>query len=169
MEDPEPPPTLASLPGELLTLVGRTLCSSSLLALGIAAHAFEQSMLEGEEADMLWDNLIRRELGPAALGLAAQAGASPSGLRAFRWARRFQQDVASALEITRGSVSTTPVNADVVACPCLATLVNYGIGAQGAVRRAGGQELEAALAKVDRPLAPLYPDLGLNPGLQSQN
>ena len=89
MEDYPEPPTLASLPGELLTLVGRTLCSSSLLALGIAAHAFEQSMLEGEEADMLWDNLIRRELGPAALGLAARAGAPPSGLRAFRWARRF--------------------------------------------------------------------------------
>ena len=39
-----------------------------------------------------------------------------------------------------------------MACPCLETLHNYGVGAQGAVRSAAGPQFERALREVERPL-----------------
>jgi len=51
-------------------------------------------------------------------------------------------------EVVRGSVSEQARGIDVVACPVLRNAINGGMGAQGAVRRAAGREMEVAVARL---------------------
>ena len=87
-------------------------------------------------------------------------------------ALRLRAAVADRVQIVEGSVTAHVAGIGVVACPCLESLQNFNIGAQGAVRRAAGPSFEAGLDALDLPLEPLSTTLveggALAPGLVRQ-
>ena len=167
---------LLDCPAEILVLVASALAASpkSLLAFGATAHSLKALLLHGDEASMLWDAASVRQFGPSAPILARRASGSDEtgGIAAYRAALRLRDEVADCVEIVEGSVTANVAGMGVVACPCLESLQNYGIGAQGAVRRAAGPSFEHSLyiENVSRlPLArlstTLVPGGALAPGL----
>ena len=150
------PPTLEHLVPELHAAIGSALADdpASLFALGVVSHGFCDTLLGGEHAHQLWVEVSRRTLGPAAPEMARRAGAA-AGLAGYRAARRLRAEVAAGFEVVEGSVTEHLAGADAVACPCLGSLRNYGLGAQGAVRRAAGASFEHGLRSLRLPLAPL--------------
>ena len=103
------------------------------------------------------------------------------GVATYRAALRLRAAVADRMQIVQGSVAVHVAGIGVVpcslrlpilkthvlthslthylplqvACPCLESLQNFAIGAQGAVRRAAGPSFEASLDSLDLPLEPL--------------
>lgn len=170
---PEEQQTFTTLPNELLTGIATSFaCTSDVLALAATCGSVRDVLMADTE---LWEYLAQQALGPLAPSMArahAQlrravtstrgniGAAEPpalQGVELFRVALTFRQEVAARLEVLPGSVSSDGVAHDmeVVACPCLPHLQNAGVGAQGAVRRAGGRDLEAALHRLRLPLQPL--------------
>ena len=95
-----------------------------------------------------------------------------SGVRVYSAALHLRAAVADRVQIVEGSVTAHVAGIGVVACPCLESLQNFNIGAQGAVRRAAGPSFEAGLDALDLPLEPLSTTLveggALAPGLVRQ-
>jgi hypothetical protein len=53
-----------------------------------------------------------------------------SGVRAYRAALRLRAAVGERVQVVEGSVTAHVAGIGVVACPCLQSLQNFGIGAQ---------------------------------------
>ena len=162
--------TLDTLPPELL--VQCCVTAASAAALGSTCRNAHGPLLQDADgvSSSLWQALAARELGPEAMAIAAtcarrqSAAASstrsgprraPTGPQLYATAVRLRHRLANSIEIVSGSVADVADGFSVVACPCLGTLDNFGIGAQGAVRRAAGGNTERAASQLPLPLAPL--------------
>ena len=63
--------------------------------------------------------------------MARRAGGTHiSGVQAYRAALRLRAAVAERVQVVEGSVTAHVAGIGVVACPCLQSLQNFGIGAQ---------------------------------------
>ena len=159
MLDADPIKRLHDCPSEILVLVASALTATpkSLLAFGTAARSLKELVVFGDEASVLWDAASSSQLGPAASSLARRSTGSDEicGVGIYRAALRLRAAVADCVEIVEGSVTANAAGMDVVACPCLESLQNFGIGAQGVVRHAAGPSFEAGLDSLEAPLEPL--------------
>ena len=150
------PTWLNDLPGEIITHIATILVSApaSLFAMSLSNRSLLALLAaEGAEGMRLWEEAARQQLGPAAIGLVRRAARAsdepvPRGLSAYRSSLLLFQRVSDGFEIVCGSVADNATAMEVVACPCLGDLTNFGVGAQGAIREAAGPTFEAGLEDV---------------------
>jgi O-acetyl-ADP-ribose deacetylase (regulator of RNase III) len=160
LRDEQPQPqevSFATLPSDLLILCAAPLQVEAVVALSMASRSLRDA-LRDENALWLWEELVSRDLGSMAPALARRTASSmrlAGGPSLYQLCVQLRRDVDAQLHVAGGSVTDACGGYEVVACPCLATLDNLGVGAQGAVRRAAGPQLEEALSRVQRPLESL--------------
>lgn len=144
---------LSTLPDELMLGVADALAhSGAVLALSSTCRALN-GLLNHDDA--LWTRLSKKELGHLAPALAARShkgSTQLSGCALYRRALCLRKQVIGGFAVVHDSVVEAASDCAVCACPCLPGLENFGFGAQGAVRRAAGLELEMALSMVQTPL-----------------
>ena len=140
----------------------------SVLALSFTCHAIARVLRECCSCEsgthQFWIKMTTKHLGRCAFdcGLvrAEKLGPWPVfGVKLFETGLNMRREVKERIEIVLGSVAEQVGGCTVVACPCLGNLDHYGTGAQGAVRRAAGDEMEEAASKLPLPLAPLSANL----------
>lgn len=137
---------------DLLITVSLRLGARSAAALSGTSRALRAGLWLRPEARPLWEALLSRSYGKEAVEVARRARSDAVGPALFRCARSLRQIFHFSLEVVRGGVHERATGMQVVACPVLRHLQNVGIGAQGAVRRAAGPALEAAVAKLELPV-----------------
>jgi O-acetyl-ADP-ribose deacetylase (regulator of RNase III) len=140
------------LPAEMAVLVAAFLRAPCVVGLGNVCRGLCNSLLLSSECQPLWEELLRRDLGPSALSVARCARPFAVGPSLFPGALGLTKIFDAKFEIVNGGVDGQAAGMDVVACPCIRNLLNVGIGAQGAVRRAAGAALEEAVRKISLPL-----------------
>ena len=165
----EEPPTLESLPCEMVWhMCLEYVPPKSVLALSFTCHAIARVLRECCSCEsgthQFWIKMTTKHLGRCAFdcGLvrAEKLGPWPVfGVKLFETGLNMRREVKERIEIVLGSVAEQVGGCTVVACPCLGNLDHYGTGAQGAVRRAAGDEMEEAASKLPLPLAPLSANL----------
>ena len=143
---------LDDLPGEVLLEVAKELTPTpeSLLAAGCTTRSMHSLLIVN--ATELWEEAARIRFGSAAPSLARRSAASARGVASYKAAFELLAAVEGSIEIVDGTVTQHAAGVEVVACPCLETLHNYGVGAQGAIRFAAGSSFERALRGLERPL-----------------
>lgn len=107
------------------------------------------------DAEPLWEMLLVRRFGENAVDVARSVRPSVAGPSLYRCARGLRHLFRETLEVVRGGVHEQAAGFEVVACPVVQDLILGGFGAQIAVRRAGGQALEQAIAEVVTPVPEL--------------
>ena len=157
--DTAAPKRLNDLPGEIIAHIATTLVVAPASLFAMSASNRSLLALLVEEGPRLWEEVARLQLGPAAIDLVRQAtraidGPTPIGLSAYRSSLLLRQRVSDGFEVVCGSVAKNATDMEVVACPCLGNLTNFGMGAQGVIREAAGPAFEAGLKDVAY-LAPL--------------
>jgi len=165
----EPRVTLESLPCEMVWhMCLEYVPPKSVLALSFTCHAIARVLRECCSCEsgthQFWIEMTTKHLGRCAFdyGLvrAEKLGPWPAfGVKLFETGLNMRREVKDRIEIVLGSVAEQVGGCTVVACPCLVNLDHYGTGAQGAVRRAAGDETEEAASKLPLPLAPLSANL----------
>lgn len=140
------------LPAEMGVSVAAFLHTSCVVGLGRVCRGICNALLLCSECEPLWEVLLSRDLGSSALTTTRCARSFAVGPSLFRGALALKAIFDAKFEIVPGGVDTQADGTDVVACPCLRTLKNVGIGAQGAVRRCAGDELEEAVRKIPIPV-----------------
>ena len=147
------------LPAELLSCCALTLDVKAVLSWASTSSVIRGAVLASTE---LWASLAANWLGPFVLQVQRLMHPQiPKGIDLFREAVRMRRALFASLDVEGGSVVNVVAalnkgngspQVEVVACPCLPTLVNYSIGAQGAIRRAAGSPLEDAIRGLERPV-----------------
>ncbi|CAK0840031.1 unnamed protein product, partial [Prorocentrum cordatum] len=147
---------LGPLAVDVVLAVARALPVRTVAALSGASRGLRATLWLRPDAVRLWDELLERSYGALALTVADRAQPGISGAARFRCARALRQLFREGLQVVLGSVTDqcSKDSVDVIACPCLRSMYNAHIGAQGAIREAAGHELEAAVAALQRPVAP---------------
>mmetsp|Transcript_30180 Transcript_30180/g.54866 ORF Transcript_30180/g.54866 Transcript_30180/m.54866 type:complete len:389 (+) Transcript_30180:65-1231(+) len=120
--------------------------------LSAGCRALRAALWLQADAEPLWEMLLVRRFGNFAVDVARSVRPSVAGPSLYRCARGLRHLFRESLEVVRGGVHEQATGFEVVACPVVQDLILGGFGAQIAVRRAGGQALEQAIAEVPTPV-----------------
>ena len=148
----EPAADLSSLPTELVVAIASTLPKAqNLLALSSTSWTLRRALV-GPDSATAWDALAARAYGAQCIELTRRAWwqPPPSGLALYRGCAAFLRAVEASVVAVDGSVVDQCGGCEVVACPCLPGLEDFGFGAQGAIRDAAGDGLERELRALRR-------------------
>ena len=149
----EPAADLSSLPTELVVAIAATLPKAqNLLALSSTSWTLRRAIVSTDSA-VAWDALAARAYGAQCIELTRRAHwwqAPPSGFALYRGCAAFLRAVEASVVAVDGSVVDQCGGCEVVACPCLPGLEDFGFGAQGAIRDAAGDGLERELRALRR-------------------
>ena len=141
---------LDSLPTELVVAIAATLPKAqNLLALSSTSWTLRRALV-GPDSATAWDALAARAYGAQCIELTRRAQPPPSGLALYRGCAAFLRAVEASVVAVDGSVVDQCGGCEVVACPCLPGLEDFGFGAQGAIRDAAGDGLERELRALRR-------------------
>ncbi|CAK0840028.1 unnamed protein product, partial [Prorocentrum cordatum] len=129
---------LGPLAVDVVLAVARALPVRTVAALSGASRGLRATLWLRPDAVRLWDELLERSYGALALTVADRAQPGISGAARFRCARALRQLFREGLQVVLGSVTDqcSKDSVDVIACPCLRSMYNAHIGAQGAIREA---------------------------------
>lgn len=141
-----------SLPSDVILKIAIYLQVRTVAAMSAASRASRAAVWMGAEAESLWSWLLKRDLGAGAETVVRSIWPEAAGPHAWRTARGLKRTFKKKVLIVPGGVDTQSGGSEVVACPVIRSLRNVGVGAQGAVRRAAGDELEAAITELSRSL-----------------
>lgn len=132
------------LTAEVLTgALSAALPAEDAVKLATCCHSTREELLHSTGAQAAWAKRISSDFGPGARAVVTHTGnAVVDGFRLYCQCARFLQSCSSCLEAVNASVADASEGFDCVACPVLTSLVNAGIGAQGAIRHRAGDELE---------------------------
>ena len=141
---------LDSLPAELVAAIASTLPKAqNLLALSSTSWTLRRALI-GPDSATAWDALAARAYGAQCIELTRRAQPPPSGIALYRGCAAFLRAVEASVVAVDGSVVDQCGGCEVVACPCLPGLDDFGFGAQGAIRDAAGDGLERELRALRR-------------------
>jgi len=144
-----------TLPIDMLLHVAYFLTARGTSALSAASCATRGGLWLQPGAEALWETQLARRFGDSAIDVCHKVRPTAAGPSLYRGARGLLHMFRLQVEVHRGGVHMVSDGAEVVACPVLRNLQNVGIGAQGAVRAAAGNELEMAISELERPLPEL--------------
>lgn len=130
----------------------RVRCAAQLAS---ASRAVRITLWLQQDAKDLWHGLLVRRFGKRATEAILRARPGVEGPAMYRTARALRLVFKAYVEIVPGSVAEQADGMEVVACPVMRSLLNVGVGAQGAVRRAAGAALEAAVQRLETPVGQL--------------
>ena len=149
----EPPPTSPRSRRSSSAAIASTLPKAqNLLALSSTSWTLRRALI-GPDSATAWDALAARAYGAQCIELTRRAHwwqPPPSGLALYRGCAAFLRAVEASVVAVDGSVVDQCGGCEVVACPCLPGLEDFGFGAQGAIRDAAGDGLERELRALRR-------------------
>lgn len=143
----------SSLPEDVYRASAARLLAADVGQLAGACRAAWATLWLAADARRLWQELVEEEFGDHATEVVHRARPDAQGPALCRVARSLRAVFAESLSLVAGSVVDHAADVEVVACPVARGLVNVGIGAQGAIRQAGGAALEAEIRKLPRHLS----------------
>jgi O-acetyl-ADP-ribose deacetylase (regulator of RNase III) len=122
---------------------GLLLTAKDTAWLAASCHATRAEVMLSAGGVAAWATRAAADFGPKAKPVVARLEkASVDGFYLYCACERLFYSCVEHLESVRGSVTFHSKGFDCVACPVLTSLINAGVGAQGAIRFAAGDDLE---------------------------
>eukprot|EP00929_Paragymnodinium_shiwhaense_P095715 TRINITY_DN5699_c0_g1_i10.p1 TRINITY_DN5699_c0_g1~~TRINITY_DN5699_c0_g1_i10.p1 ORF type:complete len:397 (-),score=57.43 TRINITY_DN5699_c0_g1_i10:207-1397(-) len=119
--------------------------STGLSRLAAVSRGARMALWCSPEAERCWESLLARTFGDAACEAAGKVREGVRGPVLYRTAVALRRIWRISLEVVGGSVATESGGAEVVACPCVRSMENYGLNAQGPA-------LDEAVRQLERPV-----------------
>lgn len=144
-----------TLPPDVALSVAQNLPAATIASFSVASRALRGALWLQSDAHSLWTRVVADRFGETALEVVRRSweGRGISlGPTLLRGACALKHVFRDHFEVVSGGVDVAAGGFDVVACPCVRSLRNVGIGAQGAIRRRAGAALERAVQQLCTPV-----------------
>lgn len=139
---------LYDLPACVAQRIAIALPARIVAALAAASRAMRLSLWLCPQAQSLWAKLLERGHGPCAADVVHAVRPMLAGPTMHRVARGLKRIFDKTFELVDGGADQRSGGFKVVACPVARRLLNFQVGAQGAIRNAAGPQTEAAISEL---------------------